>query len=138
MIAYIAVGVMAVVFSGKLCFSQDIVLPDNVKRIELVFIVKDYKEVPENEAKKIVLEDKEKKHFLKDFNKLKLITKEDCAKGDCIFAFCYQVNIYTHKDEIFSFKTNGNVFYDIKNQALFFSDKNILKYWMVWEENACR
>jgi hypothetical protein len=41
MITYIAIGVMAVVFSGGLCFSQDIVSPDNVKRIELVFIILD-------------------------------------------------------------------------------------------------
>ena len=118
---------------SSICFSQNIILPDNADSIVLIFRIKDYKEIPEIEREKIALKNRKKKPFLRDIKKLQLIW------GNGVFVFCSEIRIYNNKNMMFSFETNGLIFYDKKNNLFYQSKENLLeKYWRIVAENACR
>jgi hypothetical protein len=114
------------------CFSKKVTMLEDINKVELFFTVEDFKTVPEDIRKKMILKKKMNKRFLNDINKLKLIS------GEFIFVFCHEIKIYGH-ESVITFETNGYIFYDRKNNLLYKSDKNLLeKYWNLLEENACR
>jgi len=112
-------------------------------RIELEKVIQNIDEyIPENLRKREVLENKMNSNFLKDFNKMPLVTRHTNHR------FCYNVNIYDNKTLIATFETNGNKFYDRKNKLMYELYKKdsiynpaenfLRKYWGIFEESRCR
>jgi hypothetical protein len=96
----------------------------NIYKVELISIERNHKKV---------LEYENLKDFIKDLNKSQILTT------DVFFVICYEVNLYTTDNTIISFKTDGIIFYNEKDQYIYSSKKNLLeKYWNISEENACK
>jgi len=132
---YIYLGIFSMNLLLNSCCSDKLIISENINKVELVFVVEDFKEVPENDRKKIILKNRMNKRFFNDINKLELFS----VKGEYFFVFCYEIKIYNNENLVMTFETNGNHFYNKEKNLIYRSEKNLLeKYWGITEENACR
>ena len=139
-------------FVASVCFSDELILPENVDKIVLerakVIYMSGSKRInadgspcpnsksiyiPENNRKKRILEKKMNKQFINEINKLRLIDNKNEEFSE---AFCHEIKLYNQGNLVAVFIAGRHYLVDVKDQFSYFYHSNdeediLKKYWNI-------
>ena len=138
-----------ILFLGTCCFSEPLVLPEDVDEIVIEIVFRHH--VSHVEPKILILDGKKNKQFIRELNSSALWTDEEGVwlYGKLLLTTCamvHKIKIYNKKKLIAEFYTTGTEHYDVKSGLFYETEKNLLrgefwgkhKYWpYLLPENFC-